>query len=325
MKVYIENLQPNMSPYNGKGKFVQRLAKALQKKGIEIVPTAKTCDINMRMNSLPSQPEGIKVVRLDTVAYSKEKLHRKIENNEVLKQAIIGADGVVYQSAVAQLMCEGVLKTKNHTNAIIANGVDPDEFKPKKVKLKGRVNFLIACQWMHDLRRVDKILKVWNDFSYDKSDVYLYINYHKDMTAEGLYLIFYHNVITGPVLLQEELNEDMAACDAVIQLTYQDACPNMAAEALACGTPIITSTTNGICEYIDSSHGEILDVDGEFTFNTVDWEFPPWQNEHLLLKCFQEFYSRRKQWVCTLPDSLNINNIADQYIQFFEKLLTKNN
>ena len=53
MKVFLENLKPNMNPYNGQGKFIDRLANELKSQGVEIVDNPKICDINLCMMKLP--------------------------------------------------------------------------------------------------------------------------------------------------------------------------------------------------------------------------------------------------------------------------------
>ena len=317
MKIFIENLRPNMSPYNGKGKFVQRLAAAITGLGHQVVDRPEQCNINFRMNALPSTTHGKRVVRLDSIAYTNDVMHRKIENNKALRSAIKAADGIVYQSQVARQLCEGVLDIVHRNTAVIGNGIQRKGFSPTTIELPGRKNFVFACQFLHHMRRTNRLLEAWEQFVAYKDDAWLHIVYGENMTETRLE--GHKNVQLHSILKQPELNNLTHSCDAALLLTYQDACPNYAAEALACNTPIITNNTNGICEYINTSCGWVLNIDGGHTFERAQWSDPPFVNGHELVQALERVYQQPRQQV-DFPQALEIETVAGHYLEFFKSL-----
>lgn len=318
MKVFLENLKPNMSPYNGKGKFVQRLAESFIRNGVKVVSDPKLCDINLCFNKLPSHNKGKKVVRLDNVTYCKEAMQVKTNANQRIANAIANADGVVYQSSLSKSVCEKILGVKARSDKVIPNGVNPSIFSGKNIPLKGRVNFLIACQHLHPLRRVNKVLEIWSQFAESRDDVYLYLNYDNNMTDLKCNNI--KNVIVGPVLTQSKLNNYIHSCDALIMTTYRDSCPNLAIESLACGTGLIINSNNGLCEFINETHAIVLDIDGPSEIKQEDWVEPPFNNGEFLEKAFEDIYNGKK-FMFNFPESLHIDSVSKIYLNFFKELL----
>lgn len=318
MKVFIENLKPNMSPYNGKGKFAIRLAKSLTENGIKIVETPDFCDINLCFNKIPENNFGKKIVRLDNVTYCNEAMQVKTNANERIRESILKSDGVVYQSKTAKNICETILGVSNPRSAICGNGVDPKDFNPQNIELKGKTNFLIACQFLHPLRRIQEVLDCWSEFSKNKNDVFMYVFFDRNMTS--IKFNSFKNVITGKILDQEKLNNYAHSCNAVIMTTYRDSCPNFGAEALACGTPLIINKNNGLCEYLNETCGKIVDIDGSDEIKKESWKVPPFENRNDLIDAFEFYHEKDKQKVI-FPEELTIGHVAKSYISFFRSLL----
>jgi len=318
VKVYIENLKPGMSPYNGKGKFVMRLAKELLRCGVEVVQDPVGCDINFRMNALPSTKHGKTVVRLDNVVYSKEAMQVRIKDNERLKDAISKASGVLYQSVISKMMCDGVLGKAKGITVVINNGVDPAQFKGEPAKLEGKKNFLVACQFMHPMRRPDMIMASWKRFVETRKDAWLHVVIGTNMTDvdfSGL-----ENTKVYEIMEQPELNGMMRACDAIISISYQDSCPNAVVESIACGTPAIVSNTNGLTTVVGSPWVNVADIDAELTLKEADWSYPPTSNGDRLTDEMVRVYETPKPEL-KFPEALNIRDVAKRYMGFFEELL----
>ena len=136
MKIYINNLRPNMSPYNGKGKFVQRLAKELRtRKGVEIVDKPKHCDINFRLNTMPDTDYGKRIVRLNGFNFTLKNSKDIDKDKNDFRKTLLTADGIIYQSMYAKDLLINYLGydgDENNPYRIIPNGLDPYHFRAIK-------------------------------------------------------------------------------------------------------------------------------------------------------------------------------------------------
>ena len=313
-----------MNKFNGKGKFVQRLSEAFINYDIKVIKDPYDCDINMRLNSYPSYDYGVKVVRLDDVAFSNDIIHKKIYQKGLrkTKYAIKNANGIIYQSEVAKNMCEGVLKISSNNYCIIHNGINPSNKKLNKIDLPKGKNFIHACQKLFPQRRLDKLLKTWEIFIKDKKDAFLHIVHDKDEVYESIDFDKYKNIMVHDIMQQEELDNFLYSCDASISIKYQDSCPNFIVESLACGTPVITSNTNGYAEILSQPYLLIADIDPCFTYKKVQWERPPFTDKNRLIEQLDFIYNNEKLKFI-FPEKIHINETAQNYIRFFESLLNK--
>jgi glycosyltransferase involved in cell wall biosynthesis len=325
MKIFIENIKPNMSPYNGKGKFIVRLAESMKQKGVEITYNPKECDINLRMNGLPTNDYGIKVVRLDDIAFSNDIVHRTVWRKALkrVKNAVINADGIIYQSKVAKHTNEGILKTKAKNDVIIYNGTNPNHHQKNLLDLPNGKNYVHACQKLFPQRRLDRLLECWSEFSKDKDDVYLHVIYDRDDTYTKINISSYKNVIEHDILMQDDLDNFVYSCDSAISIKYQDSCPNFVIESIAVGTPVIISNTNGLAEILKEPQVSVTNIDPYYTHKQVEWEIPPFENRDDLINALEKVYINEKKDI-EFPEYLHIDYVADKYIEFFD-LLIKNN
>jgi glycosyltransferase involved in cell wall biosynthesis len=324
MKLFIENLKPVMSSYNGKGKFIYRLAEALEKQGVEIVYDPIDCDINLRLNGLPTNEYGIKVVRLDDVAFSNDIIHRTIYRKGLrrTKYAIKNADGIIYQSKVAKNTNEGILNVNAKQETIIYNGTDPKKHKNEFIELPKGKNFVHACQKLFPQRRVDKLLNCWDEFTKDKDDAYLHLVHDKSEDFEKVDFSEHKNVVYHNIMIQEDLDKFVYSCDAAISIKYQDSCPNFIIESIAVGTPVITTNTNGLAEILAEPQVIVANVDPYYTYKKVEWERPPFENKGELINALENIYQNPKRKF-DYPQEIHIDTTAKMYVEFFEKLLTK--
>lgn len=314
-------ISAGLPSYNGKGKFRWRLAKALQSLGHDIVDNPRLCDIHFRTNALPASQHGKRIVRLDDPCYSREAMHvRNMSKggNDQIRKAVQKADGIVYQSTVSQRMCEAVVGIHNKQNMIIPNGVDPDDFQPSCIPLRGRKNYLMACQFLHPLRRLPRLLECWDQFVKDKDDAFLHIVYGESIGDPRI--SDHKNIEILPLLKQPDLNNLISSCDVAIFIKFQDSCPNLAAEVLACGTPLIVNETNGILESVDHQHVTVVPIDGPYQFGMRDWKEPPFRQGETLLEALETIYKEDKRRL-DFPPKLHIMNVAKRYADFFEEVL----
>ena len=317
MKIYIQNLRPDMSPYNGKGKFVQRLAKELRtRKGIEIVDTPEKCDINFRLNTMPDTNYGKRVVRLNGFNFVLRDYNSIEEGKNDFRKTLLSSDGIIYQSAYAKELLTKYLgydsdDSKNYRR--IPNGVDPYDFKPSVDIDLHKKYYLFACQVLHPIRRLESLLNIWQQYDSKK---WLYVVFDHNKNYTGIDFSKYKNVRVFDIMDQETLNHYMKNAIAVINLTYRDSCPNLLIEALACGTPVIADMESGIWEYITEIHGSKVDISLPEKGGVY-----PTKNPHEV-KLAMDYY-KSSSYNRELPDCLKIKNVADKYIEYFEEILAK--
>lgn len=311
IKVFIENLKPNMSPYNGKGKFIQRLAEEFAwRDDIDLVVDPYDCDINFRMNALPSTKYGKKVIRLDNIAYSNETLHKRVNANAMVADSMVKADGVVFQSTMSMNNCTGCLNVMPKEYAVIPNGVDPKMFRAQTNPLISEHNYLIAHQIMHPMRRLAQVMCDWEKMP---GNNHLYIAFDKDLCG---YTSCPQNASYIDAMKGQLLKDMVRSMDAVLFTTFMDSCPNFAIECLAIGTPIVLPSSCGLLEFVDGCDGVNVYEDAEPVLSLTEWDKPPVYNSESFVNAIKS--------VCydfTFPDRLNIKRVASEYISFFESLL----
>lgn len=320
VKVFVEGInlrEPVM--YNGKGKFIRRLAISMRKLGVQFVDDPADCDINFRMNALSTTSGGKKVVRFDDACYSEEAMHRKNRHLDRMRRSILSADGAVYQSSVARRMCERTAGCVNAKSAVIHNGVNPSEFTRETEQLEGRKNYVMACEWIHPMRRVEEFVEdCWLPFVELHTDAWFYLLYGRKIGMP--HVAPRRNMVVDRARPQHTLNPLLASADAVLFLKFQDSCPNLAIEALACGTPIILSNTNGLWDVLESPAAIKVNIDGPEQLGKRSWDRPPFYRRSEVIRAMERVYDNDKP-VFSFPDALHIDAIAAAYMDFFSMVL----
>lgn len=154
---------------------------------------------------------------------------------------------------LAELAKESFLNI--HPIRVIYNGIDRNSFFPRESRFREKYglqdNFIIlgvANNW-NRAKGFDDFLKLSK--SIDKKYVVVLVGLTKVQKDQ-----IPHNILgierTSNV---DELAEIYSASDVFLNLTYEDTFPTVNMEALACGTPVITYSTGGSGEIIDSDSG----------------------------------------------------------------------
>jgi glycosyltransferase involved in cell wall biosynthesis len=311
-----------MNPYNGKGKFVQKLAAAFIKLGHTVTHEPMECDINLRLNGYPTHPYGIKITRLDDVDYCEDIIHRNIYRKAVRRTrfALKHSDGIIYQSKVAKNINEGVLGIKPKKSTIIYNGTSED-VNFKNHTYDDGVHYVHACQKAFPMRRIDRLLEVWVNFVKDRPNAFLHLIHDRNEEFD-MPILNTTNVIVHDIMEEEELNGFIKNAHACISIKYQDSCPNFILESIACGTPVITSNTNGLNELLTKPQLIVSEIDPYFTYSKQKWSKPPFYNSNHLFSSLKFVYDNCKQTI-KLPYCVNIEFTAKSYLEFFYELLTQ--
>ena len=103
----------------------------------------------------------------------------------------------------------------------------------------------------------------------------------------------------------------------MLHLAWADHCPNVVVEALAQGTPVVCSEVGGTKELIGhGAYGMVLKEE-PYNFELYDYDNPP----SIDVKQVSFLPSRQELDYSGIPSLIDINTVAQQYIQLFETIL----
>ncbi len=149
---------------------------------------------------------------------------------------------------------------KGYKIEIINNGIDLSIFKPTESNFREKygigskkIILGVSYSWS-DKKGLDVFIELSRRLDHKKYKVVLVgtnDSVDKQLSEHILSIHLTHN--------QTELAEIYSAADIFINPTREDVFPTVNIEALACGTPIITSNTGGSPEILDESCGSIID------------------------------------------------------------------
>lgn len=198
--------------------------------------------------------------------------------NKSMRQLLQMADYVVYQSKFCKKSADQFLgKRTDIDHDILYNPVDTSFFRKitKAASLNTNVVLLLAgshCSWyrvkiaLETLKEIRKIYQnvslriagqmCWvNDEQAAKREAYEY--------GESLGVVEYFEM-TG-IYTQQEAPEIFSHCSILLHTKYNDPCPRLVVEAMACGLPVVYSATGGVAELVGEEAG--VGVQGP-----LDWE-----------------------------------------------------
>lgn len=309
MKIAIENYTGKQPELNGKGKFAYRLALELMRQGHDV--NCQKPDVAIRFNALPETDAPVKIVRIDNAAYCYEAMQAKTNANKRLTHAIEKGDGVVFQSRMSWHNVVSVLKAVPKTATVIPNGVEGKSISRDTVKREA----IIACQHVHPMRRIQQCVDLWPMIRSQCIDAKLRILWDRNTGCDmNTWEPFLEHAV-----LQDKLNEILKMASCVLLMTYGDSCPNLGAESLSVGCPVVCCGSSGITEFSNQSNGLYVVKDAPPPARMQDWSEPPeFDSIDFVLKVAEMLKYPRKAF---LPDALNIKTIAKQYISFAKKVI----
>lgn len=197
--------------------------------------------------------------------------------NRAMAQLHAMADYVVYQSDFCKLSAERFLGERGReASVVLYNPVDTGFFCPDTSQQpeKDIVLLLSGSHWTR--YRVDIALETLHKVRLHNDRVFLKIAgrfcWHDDelkaekevqRSAEKLGIAA-HVSICG-TYTQEQAPALLNSCTILLHTKYNDPCPRLVVEAMACGLPIVYSATGGVPELVGSAGG--VGVAG-----SLDWE-----------------------------------------------------
>jgi len=194
---------------------------------------------------------------------------------------------------------------KNYPVKVISNGIDLSVFKPtesdfrKKYNLENKYVILgVAFGW-----EKRKGLDVFIELSKKLDDKYKIVLVGADKKIKK---ILPENIIAiNRIANPSELAAVYSAADLFVNPTSEDNYPTVNMEAIACGTPVITSDVGGCSETIFDDCGSVVPVDVELYFKEIIRiaEEKPYLSETCILRA--QKYNRNLHYI--------------EYINLFEK------
>lgn len=315
MKVYLPGL--NKQPTSGKGFFYSRLSPALQNLGINIVSNPDLPhDVSIHSAKIRPTKGKKNVLRLDGIYHNTGQPYKSMNNP--IRKALRRADGVIYQSNYAKSLCDVYLEKKTQ-HAVIYNGMELDYWKNvKPIECDYQHVFISASRWRPHKRIVD-IIESFRLANISSSVLFVAGDLRKcGASKEWRKNHFKNNIQYLGTLKQPELHRYFKAARASIHLCWFDACPNSVVESICCGTPVICNNTGGTPELVSHSGGYICEIDSPYNFKPVDLYHPPKIDRNLVAQAFRK---STKESLSLKKETFNINTIAVQYLDFFEKVM----
>jgi len=311
MKIYIDG---------SKRAAVSRMFPTWELMGHSIVSDVSKADVQLSVIRISNTPTVPVVLRLDVIYYDKAENYNK--RNSVISKAHARAAGVVYQSNLSRLMCEKYLGKRTGIYKIIHNGVDCNEwncFKPHD-----NINIVSCSKWRRH-KRLPEMIEVFHEFLnvYPTSKLYILGPMKKGAKVINHKNVIYYN--PNQKIGFDEIKKIYQTCDIYLHLSKKDSCPSSVVESIAAGIPVITTNACGgateMCSITSGCHivpGDDDSLEPDYIYQN------PYNALSKVLK--SRIIKRMKGLVenkyrVELPDELNIEYTAKQYIKIMEEVL----
>ena len=321
MNVYIPSMY-RTKKVSGKEFFCKRLGRALKDIGVNVVKSEfEKYDIKL-LAGLTKKRDSAKVVFRADGVYNNVKV--KYENlNRRIEKTIGFSDAIIYQSKFSKVMCEKYIgKFKGQTETIF-NGFDPLRYVDiASFNSKYKYNFLTSARWRPH-KRLRDIIKSFALANIDDSCLYIAGDI-SDCGVSDSRINFYKNKFKNIIFLgelnQEKLSSYVKMCDCFIHLCWQESCPNGVIEAIAASKPVITNNVGGTHEIVRPSGGIVCEIDKKYNLEICDLYNPPKVCHQIVADAMRKVVSSD---ISISNYHINIKSIAEQYLSFFEKVLSE--
>jgi glycosyltransferase involved in cell wall biosynthesis len=188
------------------------------------------------------------------------------DKNKKLAPAYHLSDYIFWQSEFCKESADNFLGKRDISGEVLFNAVDTTKFLPKQKQNK-EFTFLTTGVFIDSmLYRLTATVEAFYLFQKKYKETQLVIAGYMSKKSQIQIndLIFARELQSKIKIIgsysQEFAPEIYAGADAYIMLKYMDASPNVVIEAMACGLPIIYSSTGGVPELVghDAGVGIIL-------------------------------------------------------------------
>lgn len=323
MKVCINYLEINKDI--GPMIFAQRLARELNRQGIEIVRRHENHDILLAVireteeNIRNSRKKGAKIVqRLDSIYYHLDEDFDS--KNQSIKQTYNQVDAVIFQTDFCKRIVQEHFGMFKGLSFIINNGVASNEFPPEKPTMNKKI-FIASARW-RPTKRLDDTIQGFLYANIPSSELWILGPILPQLGTEREYktkfndrgIRFFGEI--SPTRVSYLYNQ----ATGFIHLCYDDACPNVVVEALVSQVPVICTNNGGTKELVKDS-GEILQSEPTFDLKPYFLSaIPKVKKEQVCQAIHLVLDAENNKYEFPRPD-LYINSCAKNYTNAFQQIL----
>ena len=291
----------------GKLKFIIRLSKEMESRGIKIDNDKPDIFLGLPKYSLSSMAK-INVLRLDGVTFNTTK---KVYKKRIKKlfSLIRQSDAIVYQSNFCKEAHNKFLDIRDDRKyKIIFNGVSPEEFPSRNLK-----NYFLASAKWRGRKRLRYIVESFLEA--------LDVGLDSDLvvTGEPDYICDHHRVKYLPWQDRKQMKVLLSEAIASLHLNWLDCFPNSMVESIVAGCPVIYTDSGGQVELAKDSGIKIKDK--IWNFKPYDTNIPPSIDKKEVATAMIKIKNDKK--IIEHREDLHIGKVCDQYIDFFEELLSQ--
>jgi len=248
--------------------------------------------------------------------------------NRDMQDIIQMADYVIYQSEFCKVSADKYLGKYNGSSTILNNPIDTELFFPSKKLPEGKT-LLLAGSHEHfyrvrcALEMMVHLRKMLPEVKMTIAGRYLWQNETETAMKEAKDYadkIGVTDVVTFcGSYSQNEVVTLMQSNHLLVHTKYNDPCPRLVCEAMACGLPIVFSASGGMMELVGSSAGIGVDA-------PVDWENDhppdPFQLAGAAYKIFANYQEYRKNARARVESKLDLQAWLNSHREIFNQLVS---
>lgn len=312
MKLHLDNVS---RPGTGPGTFAHRLARRLFESGHEVQFHGTGADVSLVFIEPSGAPLAPRVVqRLDGIWFKPEEYEAK---NRDIKALYEKATAVVFQTEFDRGMVErwwGGNDERQRPCVVIGNGIELEPVKeitiPALADLRASFKRVFVCSsnW-HAQKRLRANVELFKHLRRNEpSSCLIVMGDRPEMIADPY--IFYTGSVGPEVYMQV-----YSAADWMLHLAWADHCPNVVVEALSQGTPVVCSEVGGTKELIGHGAYGLVLRERPYDYQLSDYDNPPPIDVSQVT-----FLPTRHDLDYGGIPSIDIKDVADQYVQLFERL-----
>ena len=314
----------NMKIYIGNNNHVliRRLVKPFGKEGHTFLRTnPKECDAQLAFIRLDKRIKLPSILRLDGIYYDEKTDYEK--RNSGISTAHSQANGIIYQSNYSKKLCEKFLSTrkKNCKTSVIYNGIE--KFWAGQPKKHKGFHIIVLAKWRRH-KRLKETIEIFQEFLTlcPNSKLHILGKLHKNK------IINHPNIKYYGMIQHKEMFEILRKADASISISKRDSCPNSVVEMIGQGIPVITTSACGgaheMCSLSNGCFSILEKEDNEFDSckpYTDDWNIISGITKQEIINTLLKIKEEKIR--CDLPEILNIDYTAKEYVKLIKKVLNK--